>query len=69
MATREDEIKSMIGESFFDSQTRLENCFEAGMEMGYIEAQKNNQYSIFWTCGMEDSEADQVFNNLLAEYG
>ncbi|MBN1940841.1 MAG: hypothetical protein JW772_01520 [Candidatus Diapherotrites archaeon] len=63
------ELKSMIDNNFFESQSGLVECFEKGLEMGYIEAQKNNKDSFVWTCGTQNSRADEIFNWLLQEHG
>lgn len=62
-------LKSKIAPGFFGSVSGLANCQKAGLEYGYLEIKKNGSYDFVWTCGTESSAADQLFNDLLKEFG
>ncbi len=64
-----DLIRGKISSDLFDSRTGIENCFEKGLEYGYLEVQMDEQYGFFWTCGAQSSKADELFNDLLKEFG
>ncbi len=64
-----NELNNSISEDFFDSQSNLEKCYTKGLEHGYVEILKNDSSKFIWTCGVMESEADLLFNKLLAEFG
>jgi len=59
-----EEIRNLIQPEYFSSESSLHECLTKGLEYGYLEIQKDDQYHFVWTCGTENSEADKLFNDL-----
>lgn len=62
-------LKNSVKPEFFEAQSSILNCYRVGLANGYIEIKKGNSYNFVWTCGVEDSSADELFNALLKEFG
>ncbi len=64
-----DSLKSKITTDYFTSTSSIANCNQKNMQYGYLDIKKDGKHNFVWTCGAENSVADQLFNDFLAELG
>ena len=62
-------IKNLVKPNFFESESSIVNCYTIGFDYGYLEVKSGSLYNFAWTCGTEDSDADELFNELRKEFG
>ena len=64
-----DLLKEKFDSKFFNSKSGLNNCTSNGLSSGYMQVMKGEFYSFEWTCGTLESRVDDVFNEMMEEYG